>query len=411
MEKEGYRKYHIIIPAFILVIQFIVIFCNLFKLQFSLIEIIQTLFDDSTYFINTLLLGYLIYILFYKKQLCFFKIGFVIFFTDFVIINKLYLNQTWNNLFFSIKQVIDKNNIKEWFLLIIIIIVSISLVSFIIYKNKNIKTKDNTAEKGQWKFDEDNHGLIRNSDAEQNSKSNIKVKSKSLTLPQNNSNDKFSQNYKWWFIIIFVFVLMLVVFLLFFAMKESILWEKESNLPIFFNIILFIALICIILVVAATAAKYICDLLLNMKRIDIKTLLDKSSGDNVLKTCLSLLLTPIIYQIGDYGIYTQNDLLEWLFSENIVPLFIAGLISFCISAVIIAVIFNLFNKGIWSNRIKSIAKLTLNRTINICEDLIKSIFRVIENCGPDFIDSLLYLFFDDCDEEDNNNNVNKKDTN
>ncbi len=135
---------HLIFPTFILIIELILLLCNIFKISFYWLVAIQNLFIDASFCLNVSLILVVIYLIYKRNELAAVSTGFLVCIIDFLLINNLYSNQRLNSIVNGIKTLWANYRIGTILLLIIIIASCVFFVKFLLNgKNRNNPNKDN----------------------------------------------------------------------------------------------------------------------------------------------------------------------------------------------------------------------------------------------------------------------------
>lgn len=387
---------HLIFPTCILIIELILLLCNIFKISFYWLVSIQNLFIDASFCLNVSLILIVIYLIYKRNELVKVPAVLLVCVSDFVLINNLYSNQKLNSIVNDIKDFWASYRIGAVLLFIIITALCVLLVKFLLNgKGRKDPRKGN------------NHiapstEVVGIPSAVQSTNQSMQ---KPSSFPQTVSMqaDKY---YKWCFIGMF-FLLCVLIYIFLLAFTKGTLIPDMSMLQgmdmlewlgiIGLSLIFVVALIILMIAMVATVCKYICDILFRASNNNFRDLCAKFTSEKIIKMAITLVLTPIIYMLGAKYTFTEYDLLNWLSNSSMLPLLIALLISFVVAAIVVNIVTNLFD-SVKFGRVKRIASATIDQVIEICENLIGQLFSVIRACGPNFIEALCALLFDD--EED-----------
>ncbi len=390
MIKTAKKREYLIIPSLLLGGQVVLALCEILGVHFQWLKTIQALLNESTFFLNMLMLMFLGYIVYNREQLSKVSTGIIICVLNLISINRLYRNQTWIGLRDATIDVWVKYEIRATIVFVIIVVISWMLIH-ILFKKKGAEEKIGDLKK---KFTEDKD---YNDMAESNSNNTVDLSSGDVQAANNQKEDMpMDKNYKWWFLALFAILLIIGLFVVVKYVKSAndVNDIKDVGMVLAF----YVSMACLALVIIATITKYICDIFLLNRNKSVQEML---TCDSSLRVIINLCLTPIIYGIGKSGAYTESDLLEWLFSGNILPGIFACLISYAIAAIIVAIIIFAFKFSNSQTTIKKIAKKTWNDIVDICGKLISSLISLIRVCGPDFVEALISLLLEDGDEEEN----------
>lgn len=388
---------HLIFPTFILITELILLLCNIFKISFYWLVTIQNLFIDASFCLNASLILVVIYLIYKRNELTAVSAGFLVCTIDFVLINNLYSNQKLNGIVSGIKNLWANYRIGTILLFIIITALCVLLVKFLLNgKERKVQSKNN------------NNFTVPSAEAT-GIPSAIQGQNQKRPKPNLQSRDvnmKADIYYKWCFIgMFFLFCVLIFIFLLVFV-KGALIQGMSvfqgvdilERLGIISLLIIFtVALIILMIAMVATVCKYICDILFRASNKNFRDLCTNFTSEKIIKMAITLVLTPIIYMLGAKNTFTEYDLLDWLSTGSMLPLLIALLISFVVAAIVVNIVINLFD-SMKFGRVKMIATDTIDQVIRICESLIKQLFCVIKACGPNFMEALCSLLFDD--EED-----------
>lgn len=387
---------HLIFPTFILITELILLLCNIFKISFYWLDAIQNLFIDASFCLNVSLILVIIYLIYNRKDLAAVPTGFFACTIDFVLINNLYSNQKLNSIVSGLKNLWANYRIGTILLFVIITALCVLLVKFLLNgKERKEQSKNNSFTVPS----EEAAGIPSaiQSKTQKGPKPNLQLRDVSM---------KADIYYKWCFIgIFFLFCVLIFIFLLVFV-KDALIQGMSvfqgvdilERLGIISLLIIFtVALIILMIAMVATVCKYICDILFRASNKNLRDLYTNFTSEKIIKMAITLVLTPIIYMLGAKHTFTEYDLMDWLSDGSMLPLLIALLISFVVAAIVVNIVINLFD-SMKFGRVKKIATNTIDQVIGICESLIRQLFSVIKACGPNFIEALCSLLFDD--EED-----------
>lgn len=387
---------HLIFPTFILITELILLLCNIFKISFYWLDAIQNLFIDASFCLNVSLILVIIYLIYNRKDLAAVPTGFFACTIDFVLINNLYSNQKLNSIVSGLKNLWANYRIGTVLLFVIITALCVLLVKFLLNgKERKEQSKNNSFTVPS----EEAAGIPSaiQSKTQKGPKPNLQLRDVSM---------KADIYYKWCFIgIFFLFCVLIFIFLLVFV-KDALIQGMSvfqgvdilERLGIISLLIIFtVALIILMIAMVATVCKYICDILFRASNKNLRDLYTNFTSEKIIKMAITLVLTPIIYMLGAKHTFTEYDLMDWLSDGSMLPLLIALLISFVVAAIVVNIVINLFD-SMKFGRVKKIATNTIDQVIGICESLIRQLFSVIKACGPNFIEALCSLLFDD--EED-----------
>lgn len=387
---------HLIFPTFILITELILLLCNIFKISFYWLDAIQNLFIDASFCLNVSLILVIIYLIYNRKDLAAVPTGFFACTIDFVLINNLYSNQKLNSIVSGLKNLWANYRIGAILLFIIITALCVLLVKFLLNgKERKEQSKNNNLTVPSTEAAGIPSAI--QSKTQKGPKPNLQLRDVSM---------KADIYYKWCFIgIFFLFCVLIFIFLLVFV-KDALIQGMSvfqgvnilERLGIISLLIIFtVALIILMIAMVATVCKYICDILFRASNKNLRDLYTNFTSEKIIKMAITLVLTPIIYMLGAKHTFTEYDLMDWLSDGSMLPLLIALLISFVVAAIVVNIVINLFD-SMKFGRVKKIATNTIDQVIGICESLIRQLFSVIKACGPNFIEALCSLLFDD--EED-----------
>lgn len=388
---------HLMFPIWVLVLELILLLCDIFKISFYWLTAIHNLFTDATFCLNVSLFLFASYFIYKRNELEQVYTGLLICILDFVFINNLYSNQKLNSIVNNIKNFWINYKMGAILLFVIIATLCVLLIKFLLNGKgqKNLNKSSHISTPGS--------GSVGTPSMPQSATS----KRQPPHLHPHGVNTKTDRHYKWVFISIFFFLCVMIFILLFAFAKGSLTsgtspFQKLDILEWMGIISLLIicgsALIILITVMFATAYKYICDNLFHTGNKNLWNLFSNLTSEKVIKNVITLALTPIVYTFGAKYTFTEFNLLDWLSTGSMLPLLIALLISFVIAAIVVNIVTNLFD-SVKFTKVKKIASDTIDQVIEICESLLKQLFSVIKACGPSFIEALCSLLFDD--EEDN----------